>query len=352
MSLFEPQSVLSTAASTFNNAALASPWFLQLAIVSVLVFVAAWLSHADILARIAPDAKKRPLAVKAWIFFLIALWAAFGVGNFGVLREGASWVELIVPAVLFLASAGAANAAVKYGSVPATRWSKWARVCAVVLLIAVVGFFGARDIYGIFLPMSALVAGFITGFYSARYAGVPQTRAPYSYPIISSSMLMLLAAACVLIQPELFRFGQLGNLGVLQLAGFAVVAMAAPLASVLALMARVKRSKGFLNAVAHGRVMWLLRLVVLLCLVLFFITESIVAFIILSLSMVPFAMVSGGHQPYSEAKSVNAFVFDLWCVVMFAFGLVSGVVALAFLGIVLFRSGGRKNFASMANQLL
>jgi hypothetical protein len=352
MSLLEPQTVLTTAASTFNNAALSAPWFLQTALVSIPLFIAAWLAHDRILEKMAPDAKKRPLTIRAWLFFMIALWAAFGVGNFAAVREVSSWVELLVPTILFFASWGAAFAAVRAGTVRATKWKKRIRMAAAVSLVAVVGLVGARNIAGAFLPMSALVMGFITGFYSARYAGPVNARTPFSYPVISSSLLMLAGAAAILIQPELFRFGQLGNLDAFQLAGFAAVATIAPLAIVLSLMARVKRAKGFLNAAAHGRVMWLLRLVVLLSLVIFFITESIVTFIILSFSMVPFAMVSGGHQPYAEAKSVNAFVFDAWCALIFVFGLMSGALALSFFAIVLWRGTSQKGMSDTARRLL
>jgi hypothetical protein len=98
--------------------------------------------------------------------------------------------------------------------------------------------------------------------------------------------------------------------------------------------------------------MWLMRLMVLLCFVLFFITESIVTFFVLSLSTIPFAMISGGHQPYSEAKSVNAFVFDVWCVLMFVFGLVSSAIPLSFLAVILWRSVSRKNMLFVAKRLL
>ncbi|MCL2629334.1 MAG: hypothetical protein FWD33_01425 [Alphaproteobacteria bacterium] len=346
----EAQNVLGTATSTFNNAALASPWFVQLALIGIPLFAIAWFTYAEVMSRIAPDVKKRPLAIRAWVFFGLALWAAFGMGNFAVARELSTLVEFIVPAILFFASAFAANAAVKLGAVPQTGLSKLTRVALVAALIVAVGFFGARNFYGAFLPISALIAGFLTGFYSARYAG--KTSAQAGYPFVTSSLLMLTGAACILMQPELFRFGQLGNLDLLQLAGFALVAVLAPQVAILSVMARVKRSKGFLNRTAHDRVMWLLRLGVLLCMVLFFITESIVTFGILSLSVVPLALVSGGHQPYSEAKIVMAFVLDLWSVLLFVFGLVAGSYALAFLAIILLRCSANKSVMAQAKRLL
>ncbi|MDR2686036.1 MAG: hypothetical protein LBB23_04695 [Rickettsiales bacterium] len=345
------QSVLGTAASTFNNSALASPWFLQSAALAIPVFIAVWLASDAIIGRIMPDAKKRPLSSKVWIFISFVLWAAFGVGNFAALREPASMVEVLVPAVLFLSAWGAAHSAVQLGSVPATRLGRAQRVALIAGILLLVGFAGARNLSGMFLPIAGIAGGFIGGFYSARYSGALKSFTQ-GYPIISSGVVMLLSASCILMQPELFRFGQLGNLDASQLMGLGFVAVSAPMAAVLTMMARVKRARGFLGEVAHGRVMWLMRLIVLLCAILFFITESIVTFLILAASAIPYAMVSGGHQPYAEARAVNTFAFDVWCITLFVFGLVAGSFASAFLGVILWRSIPHKGHMEFADKLL
>lgn len=347
----EAQTILGTAASTYRNAALAAPWFLQAALIALPLFIIAWIAHSEIMNRIAPDAKKRPLAMKAWLFLCFALWAAFGAGSFSALRESASLVELAAPIILFFATWGATNAAVKLGSVPATGLGKWPRIVGVIALIVLVGLAGARNWMNMFLPMSALIGGFLTGFYSARYS-VPNARATYAYPVATSSIIMLLIAACILLQPELFRFGQLGNLDFAQLAGFAFIAIVAPMTMVLSWMVRVKRDKGFLGATAHARVMWLMRLGVLLCAVLFFITESIVMFCILALSAAVFAAISGGHQPYSNAKSVNAFIFDIWCMLLAVFGLVAASPAVMFLALIMWRETSHRNLLDQSKRLL
>jgi hypothetical protein len=200
------------------------------------------------------------------------------------------------------------------------------------------------------LPIVAVVSGFIGGFYSARYR--PIGKEPIVFPIISSSLFMLLAAGLIMMQPELFRAGQLGNMSVLQLLGLAVVAFGATASVVFLLMARVKRENGFLSEVVHRRVMWLARLAVALCLVLFLMTESIVTFLILAFAAIPFAMISGGHQPYKLAKQVGATVFDIWAIVLFVFGLVSLMPAISVFAILLWRSASHKDLMKHLKKLL
>ena len=109
--------------------------------------------------------------------------------------------------------------------------------------------------------------------------------------VFFSLVIMLAVTIAVLMQPEFFRFGQLGNLTPMHLLWIlgtgAILAIAAAL--------NIACPRGRIHNSAFIKLKWLLRLMVGLCSVLFLLTESVPMFLGAVVLMFIMAAISVWH---------------------------------------------------------
>ena len=104
-------------------------------------------------------------------------------------------------------------------------------------------------------------------------------------------LLMIILTILILMQPEFFRFGQLGNLTFVHLLAIVITGFFA----VTALVTRYVRPRAKIHESAYVKLKWLFRIVSLLALVLFILTESVPIFIGLIASIGLLEMLSVYH---------------------------------------------------------
>jgi len=100
--MFDDFFILSTAISSFNNAALYNPLFLSIGVLMAPLFFWVYLYAPDFISRIGWD--KKDMVAKTGFFssLILMLWLLIFGGNYAVIRDGISLLPLVIAFVLFM----------------------------------------------------------------------------------------------------------------------------------------------------------------------------------------------------------------------------------------------------------
>ena len=239
---------------------------------------------------------------------MVALWVVFMGGNYDVLRDGVSLLPWVTAGILFVSCLfiGAKTRAVPlpvwYGNARVgmhRRW--WINIGLFALIMIPVGFSDTLNWWGPILQIGAVCIGLLMGRWrNWRIRGVPCMAA-----------VMFAVAVALLMQPEFFRFGQLGNLTPIHLIGImmaGILLAAAVAVDVVPARARIHKS-------AFVKLKWLVRFGTALCMVLFLLTEAVpifiattfMAFILFAMSVWHAESVENGLRDKMVALAVIMF---------------------------------------------
>lgn len=320
--MFNEFSVVTTAVSSFNNAALLGPCFFAIGLLSIPLFYFAFLYGRDILARLKWNSGIET-KIGFWGIFCLVCWLMLFGGNYAVIRDGISVLPVTVAFVLFLSMIYITKQAMKlnYLTVFKERRIKWASG----LLLLVLAFFSAKpDLWGVLLQLSAVICGIIVG-----------SRLNKNISDISMSTAIFgVMTALILMQPEYFRFGQLGNLTILHLVALLVTGFFATLVFVV----KYTNARAKIYESAYIKLKWLVRIVALLALILFVLTESVPVFIGLLATVGLSEMLTIYHsKKISETISKQA-----WAMLLICFGLLIMCPVITCLGILYLVHGSEK----------
>lgn len=312
--MFDGFSVVSTAISSFNNAALMGPCFFAVGLLSLPLFYFVFLYGRDILSRLKWTGKTET-KISFWAVFCLVLWLLLFGGNYAVIRDSVSVLPVMVAFVLFVSMIYITNQAIKlnYLTVFQDRKVKW--VSGAMLLV--LAFFSAKpDLWGVLMQLSAVVCGIIVG--SRLHKNISD--------ISMSTLIFGIMTTLILMQPEYFRFGQLGNLtlvhlGALLMTGFFAV-------SVLVLKYTNARAK--IHESAYIKLKWLFRIIALLALILFVLTESVPVFI----GLLGAIGVSEMLTIYHSRKTSENLAKQSWVLLLMCFGVLIMCPVITCLGII------------------
>lgn len=173
------------------------------------------------------------------------------------------------------------------------------------------------------------IAAFGGGFILGRV--VPRADAPVSV----CSGVVLAVTTLVLMQPEFFRFGQLGALSIIHMLSLLVVGAA--FAAVVALS--VVNPRGRIHHSAYVKLKWMMRFVVMLAIVLFILTESVPVF----LGSVAALFVMFAMSVWHAEKVSNNLWVRFYAVMLGAFGLITTLPVISALGVMLWCSADSKD---------
>ena len=321
--MFEDITVVPSAVSAFNNAALAAPAFLWNALLCLPIFIVAGLLGRSFLGGLGISKYLTEKNVSFWTVIMVAIWVVLMGGNYDVLRDGVSLLPYVTAVILFLACAfvGCETRKVAlplwYGDVAVSKRKKWlVNIFVAVLVLVPVGLSDTLNWWGPILQIFAVLGGLYTG---RRWV---KREAPVSVLM----MVMMLLVIAMMMQPEYFRFGQLGNLTPFHLLW--VLGTGICFASFVAL--RFVNSRSRIHQSAFVKIKWLLRLLVVLCAVLFALTES-VPFLLATLgfAFVSFALSVWHNASVDAALGQKAFA---WSIIMF--GVLISVPTITVLGVL------------------
>ena len=313
--MFDSFSVVSTAVSSFNNAALYNPLFFALGVLMLPLFFMVYLYGNDFVSRIGW--KKNEIQQKTGFFsaLLLLLWLLVFGGNYAVIRDGISLLFVMIAFVLFVLTALLVQQSIKlkYIEKITNKKTEWF-VFGGLLLFATLS--APSNWVGILLQVSAVLCGIITG-----------CRTKYELPLKDTvTVLFGGVTTLILMQPEYFRFGQLGNLTLVHLVAILFVGFC----FVTALVAKYAKARSKIRKSAYIKLKWLFRIISLLALVLFISTESVPVFIGLmcAVSMLEILTIYHGSN---DCESISN---KAWALMLMGFGIITICPVITSLGLV------------------
>ena len=317
--MFDDTVIVQSAISAFNNVALVAPGFLWSAILSVPLFLIVYYCGDAFMQRFgwtSGNINRRVSIIT--VLLILGRLLLFG-GNYAVLRDNLTVLPFAMAGMLFLA-AMFIGAWYKELKIPQyrnlSRWGKFCVVIAWVILFAVAGLSDMHAWWGPIMQISALGVGIVLG----RMIGDKVRDVPFVL------VLMFGVAVLLLMQPEFFRFGQLGALTPFHLLALVLMSMA-----VMATFAvRMVRPRGRIRHSVYVKLKWLLRLISVLCMALFVLTESVPVFIGMSGLLFVVFIISVWH-----ASSINAHLGNrMFAIALMLFGVLTTMPAISALGIL------------------
>lgn len=321
--MFDESLVVASAVSAFNNAAVVGPAFLWNAVLASPLFVAIYVFGRKFLDATGLRPYVTGARVTFWTVVFTALWVVFMGGNYEVLRDGVSLLPWVTAAILFVTSifVGINTRAVKlpiwYGrrDVPnRRRW--WVNVLVFAIAMVPVGLSDTLNWWGPILQIGAVSLGFIIG----RRSRWHMRGTAWAIGV------MLATTVGVLMQPELWRFGQLGNLTPAHL----IWVMGLGILAAAAFALDVVNPRGRIHQSAYIKLKWLMRFVTALAVILFVLTEAVPIFIgAVIMAFVLFAM-SIWHAESVPDGLANRMV----ALIIIAFGVLTGLVVVTAMGVL------------------
>lgn len=253
--------IVESAISAFNNAALWMPAFLWWTILSLPLFVVIYWCADAIMARIGWNRENISKRAMLWVAGLTCAWVVMFGGNYAVLRDSLSVLPIMTATILFLTSLFVSSH-LRDCPLPRMTWWRWVLVG---LLITAVGMSDIHAWWGPLLQIGALCLGL----------GLGRVAHASMRPFGGMVLIMMMVAIAILMQPEFFRFGQLGNLTAVHL--LAMLALGCVCMMTIAVQNINPRKK--IRHSVYVKLKWLMRVVCALGMALFILTEAVPVFI-------------------------------------------------------------------------
>lgn len=306
--MFDESLVVQSAISAFNNAALALPAFFWWGLLMIPLFYVAYIYGNRFLKMIGWERFEMQSRVIKWTVVMSLFWIVLFGGNYTVLRDATTLLPFVTATLAFMGMVFVGDMTrhiplPKYRNL--SRGQKWKLIGFCALILAIIGLTDTHNWWGPILQIAAFVGGGYMGRrmkYKIRYV-----------PFISG--FLFLFTVMILMQPEFFRFGQLGNLTILHLLG--IFCIGVPVVGSVVLRNVKPQNKIYHSA--YVKLKWLMRCLVGMAGCLFVMTESVPIFIG---TCGLFAMLF--WLKVIHAKSVPEHLADrLLMLAIFSFGLVT-----------------------------
>lgn len=325
--MFDSSLIVQSAISSFNNVAISAPSFFWYAVFMLPLFYVAHIFGANIMSQMnlpmLNDSKKRLSGFSFIIQISILLWLILMPGNYDVLRDDITILPFIIAGLIFVMTASITSKLLEINPKIPTflqkiKQNRYLSVASFILLSGLIGLTGFHSWWGILLQSVAFMSGAIFG----RYSGIKNN---LSIKFITTIIFVLTTA--ILMQPEFFRFGQLGNLTLVHIL---FVFMTGIVAIGIFTLGYIK-SHGKFRDSFFKKIKWLFRLILLISVLLFFLTESVLIFLGLSVVLFLSFAISVWHQ--SESIPENAHK-KLWAVLLILFGVITVLPVITIIGIL------------------
>ncbi len=327
--MFDPTLVVQSAISSFNNIALRSPDFFWGALLCLPIFVVFWIFTPQISARFLPDPKKRIKTIATWGIAFIAVWL-FSHESFNALRDGISLGISALTALCVFALglfAGWKIPPISNFIKIKDKWQKKVEIAAPIIIAGLVGLCA----WGTWQTILVQFVAALFGFYSGRLM-VWRNRRQMDSEWMIIGLIAILTFGLVM-QPEFFRFGQLGHLTIIHI----LFLLAALVAITSCITMRLVRPIGWLRKSWYNRLMWLTRSLCALAFILFVLTESALAFAALAMVVFFQAFLAIRHRPQTDSNMIKNASEDMWIVSLGLFGLLTAMPVMVCASIILVR---------------
>ena len=260
--------VVQSAVSAFNNAALAVPAFFWYALLMFPLFYIVYKYGNQLMDMIGWNRVGLQNRIIKWTICLSLIWLVLLGGNYVVLRDSETLLPFVTATIAFMGMLFIGNITrviklPKWKELPSNR--KWQFGVFGALILAIIGLTDIHTWWGPILQILAFVCGVIVGRRMKKDIS----------DVSFVSGFMFLFIIMILMQPEFFRFGQLGNLSWLHLAG--IIFAGIPIVG--SVLLRNTKSSGKIYHSAFVKLKWMMRCLVVLAGCLFVMTESVPVFL-------------------------------------------------------------------------
>ncbi len=319
--MFNDTIIVQSAVSAFNNAALMAPAFFWWALLCLPLFLMVRMCADCITGRIGLTRDNVMVRASALVMILTFAWIILFGGNYNVLRDSASVLPFIIAAIV-LAITMFIGAWSRGMQLPRFRdmahGARWRTIGLMVLGVIVIGASDMHAWWGPLLQVGAVIVGFVLG------------RALYRVmrPMTWMAGVIIAVTSVMLMQPEFFRFGQLGNLTAFHLLFLGFTGVAAVAAAAL----RNINPRGRIHHSAYVKLKWMIRFVCALGVVLFIMTESVPVFLgMLGAVFVMFAMSVWHAGADSDVRSLGQYMLAM---AIGLFGVITTMPAVTAIGLL------------------
>lgn len=335
--MFDESLIVQSAISAFNNAALSAPAFLWWAILSVPLLIFVYFCSGFFLEKIGWSIKSLPSKFSLITVSLTFAWLILFGGNYAVLRDNATVLPFVIAAISFVSAFFIGSHTKSFKLSKMRYWTAEKKLEFYVLVLLVLLFIGLSDLHawwGPILQLGVVILGVLFG-----------RMIRYEMRSIPWTLLIILATTTViLMQPEFFRFGQLGALTAVHLlfllfTGITVVATIA----VRNVNARAKIHKS-----AYVKIKWLARFLSALGVALFVLTESVPVFLgALFVIFISFAL-----SIWYMDKIPEGLKEKLFAIVLASFGMLTVMPVITAMGVFYWAVLPRCSFWKQIKDLL
>ena len=323
--------IVQSAVSAFNNAALWAPAFLWWALLALPMFVVTYMCSETIMARLGWTRENILERMTMWTTGLIFAWVVLFGGNYSVLRDGLSVLPMMTAAIVFLTSLFVTSH-LRRGVL--VRHFGWRNILMGVVVVAAVGMSDMHAWWGPLLQIGAMMMGCLLGWF-ARGA---------MRPIAGMLLIMTMVVVAMLMQPEFFRFGQLGNLTIFHLMAMLLFGILG--AATIVLFNVVPR--GAIKRTVYIKLKWLLRVVCALGGALFLLTEAVPVFLGALGALVLLFALSVWHSDKADVMLGHKVL----AAVMVVFGIITVMPVISAMGILYWQSVKVSDFWPEIRRLL
>lgn len=322
--------IVESAVSAFNNAALWMPAFLWWAILAMPLFVVVWKHAHDFMKLIGWNSQNISNKATMWVAGLTCAWTVLFGGNYSVLRDSLSVLPMMTATILFLTMLFISSHLQKQ-QLPKMNWWRWG---VVIVSIIMIGMSDTHAWWGPLLQIGAIVLGYLLGVLAGGRMR----------PFAGTVLIMMMVAIAILMQPEFFRFGQLGNLTIVHL--LTVLVMGG--ACMMTIAIQNIRTRAKINHSIYVKLKWLMRVVCALGIALFILTEAVPVFISTMIAIFISIAMSVWHQ-----ASVNEKLGDkTFAIALMVFGAIITVPVVTVIGILYWASVPDIKFLNESKRLL
>ncbi len=308
--------VVQSAVSAFNNVALLAPAFLWWTLLALPMFVVIYWCRDAIMARIGWTHDNILGHVSIWTAGLTLAWIVLFGGNYGVLRDSLSVLPMMTAVIIFLTSLFVSSH-LRRRAIPHMHWWQWVLVLVVIIGV---GLSDTHAWWGPLLQIGALILGGALG----RVARGDMR------PVSGTILIMLMTVIAILMQPEFFRFGQLGNLTAVHLLAILVLGVAC----MITIAVQNIKPCGKIRRGVYIKLKWLMRVICALGMALFILTEAVPVFIGTLVAVFLSVAMSVWH-----AQNIDVTFGDkMFAVSLGAFGAITVMPIITIMGILYWTS--------------
>ncbi len=322
--------IVQSAISAFNNAALGTPAFLWWGVLAVPLFMVIYWFAPQIRQRLQWNNDNLTSKSALWISGLTGAWIVLMGGNYAVLRDNASVLSEVIATVVFLAAL-MISSHTRTCKLPRMRWQQW---CFVAIVLTLIGMSDTHVWWGPLLQIGALMLGFALG----RVAKANMR------PVAGTLLITTVTSVAILMQPEFFRFGQLGQLSATHLIAMLIFGVAVAMTVALTNF----RPKHTIKNSIYIKIKWMMRVICALGIALFLLTEAIPVYLGTMCAVMISVILSILHAQTIHKDTAQ----KIWAIAMGAFGIITVMPAVTAIAILMWTATDKSGFKADLRQLL